>query len=141
MGLLATPQEQALMREVLERLATLPDAIRQTLTDHLWASIPVTVVENAYQAAMAPGDLDVTAQTGGYEKITSIITAVATGATGLVTLGSVKIPVPAGTTYLGPISIVLATQDVRRLTTAGGTGDTALVLCGEQLPTYGVMAP
>lgn len=137
-NLVPVPRE---LMDALERLAGLPDAVRQSLTDHLHATIPVTVSEHAYMASLAAGvPMYVRAQTGGLELITGICAVVPSGCTGLVQLGPLAIPVSAGLTQITPVKRELGTSDTRQITISGGSGPTLLWIWGDQQPTYGVMA-
>lgn len=129
------------LREISERLAALPNGLRQTLQDHLWADIPVTITEAAYNANLATGTpMYATPQTSALELITAVIATVPAGATGLIQLGSIFIPAGAGPTLLAPVEILLSSTDARSLTISTTAGPAALVLCGRQRPTFGVMA-
>lgn len=134
----------SLLREAIDKLSGLPEALRQTLTDHQWSTIPLYIDEYAFAQALAAGSpLDVSAQTSGLEEVTSIVAVVPAGATSaIVQLGLMQIPVSVGTTVIAPVQKVLGTSDIRRLTFNGGAGGPAFLwLTGQQLPTYGVLAP
>lgn len=136
-NLVPIPRELA---DALERLAGLPDAVRQSLTDHLHATIPVTVFEAAHNASLTAGvPMYVRAQTGGLELITGLVVSVPSGATGVVQLANHVMYVGAGVTSLTPLKIELGTSDTRQLTISA-TGPASFWLFGDQQPTYGVMA-
>ena len=137
----ADDTERAALLSALERLAGMPDAVRQAVADQQWAEIPLTVTEAAYAASLAAGvPLVAPAQTGGLERIDSVVVSVPVGATGVVQLGSVLIPVGAGLSVIAPVRLLLGTSDVRQLTLSGTAGAASLLLCGAQLPTFSVLA-
>lgn len=131
------------LHKLVEQMAELPSQMRQALADEMWRRIPLTVDESTYQPALAAGGvLAVNPQTAGYELITTIVAVVPAGSSGLVQLASTALPVPAGVTTISPMRKLLNTSDTRSLTISGGTGGAALLwLMGEQMPTYGVLAP
>lgn len=142
----AGPTAVQLLQAALDRLSGLPEALRQTLTDHQWSLIPLFVDENVYAPAQPSGSpLYVKAQTSGLEQITSIVATIPEGATGTIQLGSMVIPISEGTTVIAPVQKLLATSDTRCVTFIAGDGQPsagpcALWLTGQQLPTYGVLA-
>lgn len=132
--------ERDRLEEILAALNQLPSQLRVSLTDQLWAEIPQWVDEwnyNAAQAANTP--LIVTPQTSGLEVISSIVVAVPAGATAVVQLGLMTMPVGAGVTAITGSPKVMQTSDLRSVT-ASGAGPTFLWLTGKQAPTYGVLA-
>lgn len=132
--------DRSLLQAILDRLATMPDGLRQALTDQKWAEIPFSVTEAAYNPAQAAGaPLLVKSQAGVLELITSVTACVPAGATGIVQLGSIVLYVPAGVTTLAPVNILLATSDTRSLTVSSA-GPTSLLLTGSQMPTFGTAA-
>lgn len=131
---------EAQLARALEQLEIVPDALRQTLTDHLWASINATVEEYAFSPAQpANTPLTVRNNTEGLELITGFVAVVPGNATGQLQLGPRIIYLPAGVTSVSPTRFLLGPGDTRALT-ANGAGPMSLILWGEQLPTYGVMA-
>jgi hypothetical protein len=128
-----------ILRQIVAQLAGLPSALRQHVADELWARIPVTVDESAFQNLAAAGVLTVTPQFQTYEMIESVVAIVPTGATGTVQLGATLLPVGAGVTVITPVRKMLGSSDVRSLTIAGGGGPSALWLTGTQAPTFGVI--
>lgn len=144
--------QQKLLTEVLGKLTALPDGLRQSLADHLWADIPSTVEEWGYQ----PNGVTVTAPptVAGIRRITSAIAYTPTtnatqgNQTGYITLGTGGhfIPVSAGLSIITPISAVLQEGELGSLTlgtpqVAGATpGLLVLALFGTQLPRYGQLA-
>ena len=135
------PDRDAQLTFILDRLADLPAALRQTLADHLWSEIPLAISESVYAAAQAANvPLAVNAQTSGLELVESIVACVPSGATGLIQLGSTFLPVGQGITVIAPVKLPLGTSDTRTLTVTA-QGPTALWLTGRQQPTFGVLAP
>lgn len=133
--------EREALQAALDLLAQQPNALRQALADHQWSTISLMVDEFAYAANQATGaPLTVAAQTSGLELITSVVACVPAGATGLVQLGLMAIPVGAGVTIVAPVQKLLGATDARALTLAGSNGPAALWLTGQQMPTYGVLA-
>ncbi len=133
----------AALRMVLDRLAGLPDAVRQAVADAAWAAIPLTVSE-ANSAVLTNGGanptLTLNRQVDGYFLVESVVAIVPAGATATVILGSLTLPVPAGVTSLPKLALTLAAGDTRSITLAGAGGLTALILSGRQMPTFGVLA-
>lgn len=123
------------IEDVLERLALLEHG-RQALVDSLWARIPSYVVEAGYGAAVT--SLVVNPQTTKLERINAVVAALPSGATGLLQLGDVVIPLGQGITNLGGVGFLLSTTSTRSLTSTV-SGPLALVLFGEILPTDGVL--
>lgn len=128
------------LREIMARLEGLPSALRQGFTDELWSQIPALVDESAFNPALAIGvPLTVTPQYSTYETITSVVACVPPGATALVQLGSMTLPLWAGVTVMTDVRKMLGTAETRTLILAGAPGPAALWLTGQQTPTFGVM--
>lgn len=123
------------IEDVLERLVLLEHG-RQALVDSLWARIPSYVVEAGYQAAVT--SLTVNPQTTKLERINAVIASLPSGATGLLQLGDVIVPLGQGITNMGGVGFLLNTTSTRSLTSTV-SGPLALVLFGEVLPTDGVL--
>lgn len=129
------------MNAILERITALPAQLRTMAVDAEWAQIPFHVKEGLFVPGLAAGTvLTFNPQTSGLELIQYVLFSVPTGATGTIVLGDMQIPVGAGTGILSPVSILLASGDLRSLTLAGGNGNAALWLMGRQQPTYGALA-
>lgn len=133
---------KALCTRVLEQLSGLPAGLRQTLADHLWASINETVFESGFSASAQT--VTAVPQTSGIRRITGIYTLAPTGQGATIQLGnSIFLPVPAGFFYFGPISVILQDGERGVLTSGvfGGTqanaGPIFLGMFGQQLPRYG----
>jgi hypothetical protein len=125
---------------IVKQLADLPSQLRQTLADHLWASVGTFVAENAYNANLAIGaTLTARAQVAGLEKIESVTACVPAGATAVVQLGDKVLYVGQGVTTVPGLAVVLQTTDLRGITIAGSAGPTALLLTGVAIPTFGVL--
>lgn len=136
--------ELAALRElshnIVMQVNQIPEKTRQALTDHQWSTIPLYVSEKAFNAALGVGvPMIVPPITSGLEVITSVVASVPTGATGLITLGDLQLPIPAGLSIITSVQFTLLSADVRSLVLAGGGGAAALWLTGQCLPTYGVL--
>lgn len=132
--------ERDALQSILDQLRTLPDALRQTLADHLFTLIPVPIDEfNASDSLAAGTALELVPQTQGLEVINSVTACVPAGATAVLVLGSQRLFLPAGITNLTGLQKTMFTSD-RRALTCTVTGPAALWLSGEQRPTYGVLA-
>lgn len=137
---LADSESHALLREIVEGLARLPEGLRQTQTDHLWASIKNYVDEWNYNPALALGvPLAAPPQTSGLELITFVAVSVPAGATGVLALSNQQFYVGSGTTVLPNFSKVMQTTDTRTLTISAA-GPASIWMTGTQLPTYGALA-
>lgn len=135
------PGDSELLEEIMGRLAGIPDAVRQTLSDHQWAQIPLAINEYRYLASLAPGTpLTVLPQTGGLEQIQTIVASVPSGATANIQLHDLVIPVGAGVTVIQGICMILDQSSTRTLLTATATGPASLYLAGQQLPRFGVLS-
>lgn len=136
------PDKQDTLALALQQLAQLPELLRQTLTDHQWSTIPLTVEEFAsLPAAVAGSVLSPQRQVDSLVLIQAIIVIVPTGAVGTLQLGNTfQLAFPAGVWPLPGISKLLQSSDIRSLTITGGAGGPAAVwLMGQQLPTFGVL--
>lgn len=122
---------------IFERLAGLPDAVRQAITDSLWAKIPTYIVEKAYTTDTAATELAVPAATETpYLVQYATIWTPGTGA--VLTLGDWQTPLAAGLNSFRPY-LILNRTDVRKLVSATNPGAMSVVLAGEPLPTFGVL--
>lgn len=126
---------------IFERLAGLPDAVRQAITDHLWATIPSYIIEKSWIANAS--SLTLQAGTGGLFLVEYITgwssTAGATQAAGTLQLGDWQTPVGPGPINLRPC-LILTQSDQRKLTVAAANaGPLSLCLSGRALPTIGVL--
>ena len=132
------------LAEALRKLSGNVDALRQTLTDHLWSTIPVTVSESLQlNTGLAAGaQLNINPQTSGLELITGIFVSVPTGGAITLALASdLLLPFPAGVWPVTPVRKLLGPGDLRQVTaTALCTGMVQVWLFGEQMPTYGALA-
>lgn len=138
----ATVDVAAELGRIFDQIGALPAALRQGVVDELWSRIPTDVDESAFSANLGIGvPLSVAPQYSTLELVTSIVACVPTGATGLIQLGSMVLPVSAGTTVICPVRKLLGANDTRALTLAGSAGPAALWLTGEQAPTFGVIGP
>lgn len=135
--------DRELLSVVIERLSGLPDALRQTLSDHQWSVIPLTINEYSYAAALVAGaPLVVNPLSTNLFRVQLIVATVPTGATGIVQLDDLKIPVGAGVTTIpapGDAGMILSQGSTRGITIAGANGPASLWLSGVQLPTYGAL--
>lgn len=137
---------QTELHEIVERLTGLPDALRQTVSDGLWANIPTYVREGAWNAAAT--QISATPQNDLPFLVTSIVTFIAGDNTGWLQLGNTDlIPVPAGGFNITDTTWILQPSDPRALFigTPGSESSTpaacAFWLFGTQMPTYSRMAP
>ncbi len=135
LGELAHPLHPEL-RELLNRLVMLEQG-RQSLIDHLWATIPSVVNERLYEN-QGQAVLTINATTSELWTVESIITSIPAGQTGLLQLGDSSMPVPAGTFTMAPVSVLLRQVDPRVLTSTGA-GAMGLWLMGTLRPTRGTM--
>lgn len=137
-GAVLAPESQ-LLADVVDKLTGLGSQLRQTLTDHAWASIPFPIVEHAY-AASQPADtpLIVTHAVASLVKITSVIVCVPANGTAVVQLGEIRIPVGTGVTVLAPLELPLQSGALRSVV-SNTQGPVAMLLTGVQLPTFGVV--
>jgi hypothetical protein len=128
----------------LDKLAGLPDALRQTLTDHLWSTIPVTVSEQLQlnTGGNVGATFNIAPQTSGLELITGILVIVpAAGAVNLQLASDLLLPCPAGSSIWTPVRKLLGPGDLRQVTvTTNCAGMVQCWLWGEQMPTYGALA-
>ena len=134
--------------EHLERLFAIVEQIEAgmaTLAERLQSAIPSWILEYGYlpsakvlssSPAYGGAVSTLSARTTDLEYVTTIVASVPSGATGLVQLGDVVIPVSPGTTTMPDVRIPLFPADLRMLsvTTAGPI---ALVLCGQVAPVRG----
>jgi hypothetical protein len=141
----AMDRNTAMLRHVLQELTQLPNGLRQTLADHLWASIPETVFEYGWNLSVT--SISAHRETNGLRRITGAYTWCPSGQTGYLQLGNTTlIPVPSGPFYMGPLSIVLEETDIRTLysglpgTNTGVAGFMFVGLWGQQLPRFGQLA-
>lgn len=124
----------------MDKLDELPALLRQTLADHQWSTIPITITESVYVAAAdADSTLYAAPQTAGLELVESVVVTLPAGGTGIVQLGSVVIPVGQGCTVIAPLRLLLGASDVRAVK-CDTAGPLSLLVCGQQLPTFGVLA-
>jgi hypothetical protein len=139
----APGSDEELTLTALERLAGLPDQIRQTVTDALWQSIPQHVQEFGRFNGWATGSpLVVSPQIGELVKITLAVVSVPAGCVATLTLGDHTFPnLNPGVSNL-QLARLLNASDVRQLSCDSGAGGQAsLALYGTQLAPTGNMAP
>ena len=134
--------------EHLERLFAIVEQIEAgmaTLAERLQSAIPSWILEYGYlpsatvlssSSAYGGAVSTLSARTTELEHITTIVASVPAGATGKVQLGSVIIPLPAGTTTMPDVRIPVFPSDLRMLTVTAA-GAIALVLCGQVAPVRG----
>lgn len=132
---------------VLGALANLPGALKQGVTDALWAQVMVPIEEQFYSLAAAPGggngtngNYQIPAQTAGLELIKTIWVSLPAATTGRLFLGRRVYPLATGVTIIMGLSIIIGTSDLRELAVIGTGGEVMADLTGEQRPTYGVPA-
>lgn len=115
----------------LENLEILESG-RAALGTRRWAEITETVTEEGYSASALT--VQVYAKTTGWERITGWLAVVPSGATGILQLGHLTIPLSAGQTN-SPcgMNLDLATDDIRLLTVTQA-GPVALALFGHVSP-------
>lgn len=121
--------------EELDRLWSRIDLIaagNQRLIDELHARIPVDIYEAAYIATAT--SLTTAPVTSQMIRATAVVATIPSGATGLLQLGPVTIPLGTPTTNLVGLRIQLRAADLRRLS-ATKSGPMALLVCGEMMPT------
>lgn len=136
--------QHELLTRILEKLNSLPEGLRQSLADHLWAEIPSTFEEYGYSPAATQVNTTVTNQ-GVLRRVETIYTFCGGNQTGWLQLGStLTIPVPAGAFVIpSGAAILLRDSDVHSLSlgTPGAQSSTpALVfvaLWGHVLPRFG----
>lgn len=117
------------------------------LNEHLQATIPVYVEENASSgtvAASTTNTLTLRPDRDTYFKVTGIYVSIPENCTSAqLQLGSQFIlPIQNSTTLLTPVQRILTSRDVRQLTftTGSANGGQAFVwLFGEAIPKYGVL--
>ena len=132
--------EVQLLREMVDLLAALPGALRQTVLDQQWSKIPLDVYEENYSASLAIGTpLVVPPQLNDLVRIDRFVVAVPAGATGLVQLGSSLIPVSPGVSSIA-LGKLMRGEDNRTLTLAGAAGPASLILIGQQVGAEGIMS-
>lgn len=125
------------VERILELLGGLEHG-RQALLDKLWAEIPAAIYERAW--LISATEVDVSPQTTGLEKITSVVVGVPPMQTGTLTLGDFELAVGAGVTNMTDTAFLLNQSDARKLVVTGA-GLISLALFGVQYPTRGVFAP
>ena len=135
-GTLSPAERDEALALLLERLGEIGGGARQALVDNAWGGIPLTYWESQYSAS----GLQVVPQPKSENgvTITTIVACVASGATGLVQLADVVLPVSPGTTVIpfGPGSgIQLQRGDTRSLTQTSA-GPLSLLLAGHVAPMY-----
>lgn len=141
---LMTHEEREIVVAFLAAVNRLPNAMRQTLAERQWAAIALTANEYIYTPAQGIGQVNAALITPQYSQQVmyhSIVAVVPAGATGLIQLGSLTIPVSAGPTVITPVEMQLGPGDTRSLVLATAAGPSLLWLTGQQLPTSGVLAP
>lgn len=118
------------LQELLAALQDLGNGTRQAVADALWAKLPTVYWESAYNPAAT--QVFPTPRQENLVTVTTIVASVPSGATGLVQLSDVVIPVPQGLSVI-PFGegggIQLSRADTRSLT-ATLSGPVALVLAG-----------
>ena len=130
--------DRATLETILERLQGIPEAVRQTLSDHQWSTIPLFENEYLYLPSVAAGQsVKVQPRTTNIFKVETIVATLASGATGLVQLSDLVIPVQSGLTVITSSSMLLSETDTRSLLVAGTTGPALLWLSGQMLPPFG----
>lgn len=116
------------------------EAGRKQLIDQLWATIPEYVREQNYNPDLAAGvPMEVHPAFTDLVLITSIVYNIPQGATGIIQLGELAIPVSPGTGIFAPVEVMLQQTDTRAITIATASGPVTLILLGRRLPTTGVM--
>jgi hypothetical protein len=131
------PADQHLLQTVMERLSDLPGALRQSLNDSLWQSIAADNYEYGYAPAqVANTPLTVNAKTSTIFRVEAFVAVIPSGATGVLQLADVVIPLSQGLQSANGLRLQLAQADLRSLT-ATVQGPVSLLLTGEQLPPWG----
>jgi hypothetical protein len=131
------PGDRALLKTIMDRLAGLPGALRQTLADQLWQSIAADNYESGYNASQAANTaLTVNAKTSNIFRVQAFVAVIPSGATGILQLADVVIPISQGLTTATGLRLQIAQTDLRAVT-ATVTGPVALLITGEQLPPFG----
>lgn len=130
------PDDRDILRQVMERLSGLPGALRQSLDDSLWQSIAEDNYESGYNAAQAANvPLELQPKTSTIFRVTAFVAVIPSGATGLLQLADVSIPISQGLTTATGLRLQLAQNDLRAVTSTL-SGPVALLCTGQQLP-YG----
>lgn len=127
----ALDRNSEILEAVLKRLDRLPEGLRQSLADHLWADMASTTFERLFQPSGTLINLQ--PQTNMPRRVTAILTFCGGNQTGFLTLGRDIIPVPAGSFFFDTVAIPLEFSDVCSLTigTPGGsTGTPAQMFFG-----------
>jgi hypothetical protein len=143
------PQHLDLFERIMERFELLEHGMG-ALAEQLASAIPSYTCEYAYSpsaTALVSSSTNVDGvavggfptlgpQTDDLIYVLSALVSVPSGATGLLQLGNVTIPVTNGTTMLAPLRVPLFPQDLRALTVTTA-GPLAVVLMGQVAPTRG----
>lgn len=127
--------------EALGRLVALETG-RQGRVDELWSRIPEYATHSGYTAAprvQGTGyGLDVLSDTSNLVRYTNFIATLPAGATGLLTIGQVVIPMAAGLN--SAFCSILVPQGATRNLSSTVSGPMALVLMGEVVPQWGAFS-
>ena len=144
-----SPEHADLFEKIMERFELLEHGMG-ALAEELASAIPSYTCEYAYSAsatALVSTSTNVNgARVGSWPTLgpqtddliyaLSVLASVPSGATGLLQLGNITVPLPSGPSMLAPLRIPLFPTDLRSLvvTTAGPV---ALVIMGQVAPTRG----
>lgn len=130
------------LNDLLDRLLALEHG-RQSLLDHLWATVPSYVNEDANNVAnTAVTTLTWPPKNAQLVKVLAVIVSIGTGQTGTLTLGDWVLPCPAGVTAIPGDGVALlypsGSGSTRQLVLTGAVPASVHVF-GELLPTLGTM--
>lgn len=127
-----------ILGRILDQLNKLPEGLRQSLADHLWAEAAATFFEHGYTASAQSVQTDVQVA-GNVRRVEAIYTLAPTGGNATLQIGnSLTIPVPGGAWISpGPLTIPLQDGERATLTTAQGAGAMFVGLFGHILPRWG----
>lgn len=122
--------------ELLVEILTQLDSGRQSLADAQWAKLPLYEREFRFDGSGAGTTLQTQASTRNVLYVRKVV-AITPSASTSVTLQLAEVTLPlSGGLQAFDVDVTLNPSDVRRLTWApAGVG--ALLITGEQLPTYG----
>lgn len=125
---------RAALFRLTARLAGDPESLRAQLIDSQWATGALDLSEYAYSASQAANvPLLVQPRTINVFRVTTIVASVPTGATALVQLGDMSLPLSPGLSNPTDLRHQIGPADLRAIT-CSATGPVALVLSGEQIP-------
>lgn len=117
------------LTEVMDRLASLPEHLRQFLADQLWAGVPTFY--NEYQYLASATQVTTTPPTNELVAVGAVVASIPSGTTGLVQIHDLVIPVGQGLTTLalgGSNGLPLRRSDTRSLTLASGSSAGPMLL-------------